>query len=90
MSVTILTNVKGKELPEAWLEKIDGKPDQVFKIIIDSGDVSSKGKIPQKGKWAKAAERLRGEGLLEGKSDEANKLMREFRDHFRFKDEISA
>ena len=38
----------------------------------------------KKSRWAKAVERIRSENYLKGKSEEANKLFRQFRDEFSF------
>jgi hypothetical protein len=38
----------------------------------------------KKSRWAKAVERIRSEDYLKGKSEEANKLFRQFRDEVSF------
>jgi predicted DNA-binding antitoxin AbrB/MazE fold protein len=39
---------------------------------------------PRKGKWARVAEEISSQGNLTGKSEEINRIVREFRDNFSF------
>ena len=86
MSSTVLDNIKGSEIPPVWLKKTKEKPDKMFKITIEvKQEAKPKGTAPQgdkKGKWAKVANRLRGEGFLTGRSEEVNKSIKDFRNNF--------
>jgi hypothetical protein len=56
-------------------------PDAFIKITLSDFTDNRENK---KSRWAKAAERIRSEDYLKGKSEEANKLFRQFRDGFSF------
>ena len=59
-----------------------GLPPNAF-IKITLKDFTNN-KVQKKSRWAKAAERIRSENYLKGRSEEANKLFRQFRDEFSF------
>jgi len=86
MSPTVLDNIRGSEIPPVWLKKTKENPNKIFKITIEvKQEEKSKETVQKKakkGKWAKVAERLREEGFLTGKSEEANKLIKDFRNNF--------
>ena len=56
-------------------------PDAFIKITLSDFTDNREHK---KSRWAKAVERIRSENYLKGKSEEANKLFRQFRDEFAF------
>ena len=59
-----------------------GLPPNAF-IKITLQDFTNN-KVQKKSRWAKATERIRSENYLKGRSEEANKLFRQFRDEFSF------
>jgi hypothetical protein len=59
-----------------------GLPPNAF-IKITLSDFADN-RVHKKSRWAKAAERIRSEDYLKGKSEEANKLFRQFREGFSF------
>lgn len=85
MLTTVLKHIKAKEIPESWRKNLKaGDPEETFNITIEP-DGESKQKDsgkPERGKWAKVAEKMSKEAFLEGRSEEVIKLGREFRDNF--------
>ncbi|MBF0495336.1 MAG: hypothetical protein HQK57_07520 [Deltaproteobacteria bacterium] len=65
-------------------------PDTSIRVVIELGETPGE-KIEagdevaeKKGRWAQVAEELAAANVLEGRSEEVNKLFREFRDNFSF------
>ncbi|MBF0552499.1 MAG: hypothetical protein HQK60_18460 [Deltaproteobacteria bacterium] len=65
--------------------------DKLFRVIIEDiqAEPEQKPEEPnepteKKGRWAQVAEELAAANVLEGRSEEVNKLFREFRDNFSF------
>jgi hypothetical protein len=66
---------------------------KLLKILRQYGLISDKkarsieqneqtSKQEEKGRWARAADRLKSEGFLKGQGDEVKKLTRDFRENF--------
>lgn len=83
MPITVLENIRGKELPKSWRETLKVKPEETLKITIESKS-KKEGKAPKKGKWAKFADKVAKEACLKGCSQEVVKLGKEFRENLSF------
>ncbi|MBF0474280.1 MAG: hypothetical protein HQK59_00395 [Deltaproteobacteria bacterium] len=65
-------------------------PDTSIRVVIELGEtpgekIETGGEVAEKkGRWAQVAEELAAANVLEGRSEEVNKLFREFRDNFSF------
>lgn len=85
MSSTVLKHIKAKDIPESWKKNLEAEdPEETFNITIEperESEEKDSGK-PEKGKWAKVAEKMAKEAFLKGRSEEVINLGREFRDNF--------
>jgi hypothetical protein len=86
-NMTILIRERDMEIQttvQDFSEKVRelGLPPNAF-IKITLSDFTDN-KVRKKSRWAKAAERIRSENHLKGRSEEVNKLFRQFRDGFSF------
>ena len=82
MTTTIIKEtIRGRNLVEFIKKKID-HPDMLFEIVIKP--VEKKALETSENKWKKAVKRIRSENYLKGKSDDVNKLFRQFRNDFSF------
>lgn len=75
MSIKVLKDIKGSELSASLLKKIKGKPDQRYKITIET---KSETEIETR-KWKAFAKEIDKESPLDGASEEAVKLFQVFR-----------
>jgi hypothetical protein len=84
MPITVMENIRGKELPKSWRETLKVKPEEIFKITIESNK-EKESKASKKRKWAKVAEKMAKENCLDGMSEELLSKTKEFRKGFAFR-----
>ncbi|MGA1824529.1 MAG: hypothetical protein ACMUIP_07665 [bacterium] len=80
MSITVLDDIKGSELSTSLLKKIKGKPNQRFRITIET-KIESDSKTS---KWKDFVKEIDEESPLDGASERVTKLFRDFRNNCSF------
>ena len=84
MPILVFSHVKGGELPVSW----GVSPDSECKVTVEVRQ--PKQSQPEKGKWARVAERMAKENYLDGELGErVEKNVRQFRDNFVMKNPLS-
>ncbi|MBF0551306.1 MAG: hypothetical protein HQK60_12305 [Deltaproteobacteria bacterium] len=73
------------------VESLHIPPDASIRVIVDAIQVEPEqkaeeqtGSTEKKGRWAKVVEKIRQEAPLAGRSEDLNRIIREFKDDFYF------